>query len=111
MSNAHAIESDRELLKLAAKAGGYSLSAVSDMIWSDAAVEYIQWNPLTDDGDALRLAADLSLLVKPGKHLGDGCTVEPQRSGIASCTCFRDDKREQMRRAIVNVAAEIGRSM
>ena len=111
MNNINSIESDRELLELAAKAAGYQLSAVSDMIWSDAAVEYIQWNPLTDDGDALQLAADLRLLVKPGKHLGDGCTVESQRSGIAGCTCFRDDKREQMRRAIVHVAAEIGRSM
>ena len=57
---------DRELMEMAAKAAGYSLSAVSDMIWSDAAVEYIPWNPLTDDGDALRLAVNLSITMDFG---------------------------------------------
>lgn len=69
------------------------------------------WSPLTDDSEALRLAATLRLKIIPGKYKGDGCTVEAQRDGIAGCTAFRDDPSEQMRYAIVHVAAEIGKAM
>jgi hypothetical protein len=104
---------DRELLELAAKAAGIGL------LWSDEADnsprladnKFWPWNPLTDDGDALRLAAALRLQIKPGKHKGDGCTVETQRSGIAGCTAFYDDEAQQMRRAIVCAAAEIGKTI
>lgn len=102
--------SDEKQLELAAKAAGLEFWAHGD------GGTYIgnpmrRWNPLTDDGDALRLAADLRLKILPGRHKGDGCTVESQRQGIPGCTTFRDDKREQMRRAIVHVAAEIGKAM
>lgn len=105
--------SDSELVELAAQAVG--LAGVYDadfemLMLFDSAVVPTMWNPLKSDADALQLAADLRLLIKPGKHLGDGCTVEAQSPGIAGCTCFRDDKREQMRRAIVHVAAEIGKA-
>lgn len=109
--------SDKELLELAAKAAGIRLNGWE---WSGAVFythagmhndRIIQWSPLTDDGDALRLATDLRLAVLPGKHKGDGCTVESQRQGIPGCTTLHDDKREQMRRAIVHVAAEIGKAM
>lgn len=109
---------DRELLELAAKAAGklfnptvrnkHGLLVVKD--GADCQSEQELWNPLTDDGDALRLAAVLRLQVKPGKHKGDGCTVETQRDGIAGCTAFYDDEAQQMRQAIVRAAAEIGRS-
>ncbi len=102
---------DRELIELAAKAAGIPSQGKTAPDESGRAFDIRWWNPLTNDGDALRLVADLRLIVKPGKHLGDGCTVEAQSGGIAGCTCFRDDKREQMRRAIVHVAAEIGKAM
>lgn len=109
------MSADRELLELAAKAAGIILKfstfsddtpprRIDDDTWST-------WNPLADDGDALRLAASLRLQIKPGKHKGDGCTVETQRPGIAGCTAFYDDKEQQMRQAIVRAAAEIGRAM
>ena len=109
------MSADRELLELAAKAAGLSL-----MKWWEAMDTFViaegermgeWWNPLESDGDALRLAADLRLEIKPGKHVGDGCTVESQRPGIAGHTAFYDDKAQQMRRAIVGVAAEIGKAM
>lgn len=105
---------DKEFLLLAAKACGYTVHSSDERatgiyIVVDRQISY--WSPLTDDGDALRLAADLRLKVLPGKHKGDGCTVESQRPGIPGCTTFRDDKREQMRLAIVLVAAEIGKAM
>ena len=105
--------SDRELLELAAKAAGLSLlwSRLEDADLSPRLADsFFNWNPLTDDGDALRLVVALRLHVKPGKYIGDGCTVETQRDGIAGCTAFYDDKQEQMRRAIVLTAAEIGKA-
>lgn len=112
---------DKELLELAAKAAKIDGDWV-ELYPEDGHPTYscgigkvgriiTLWNPLTDDGDALRLAADLRLMVKPGKHKGDGCTVESQRQGIAGCTAFRDDPAEQMRVSIVTVAAEIGKAM
>ena len=108
------IESEIETLKLAAQAAGCRVARVAD----DGAallLEGIQrpWNPLADDGDALRLAAALRLRIYPGKHHGDGCTAESQLAGVAGCTCFLDDgdMARQMRRAITCVAAEIGRRM
>ena len=108
----------KELLEMAAKAVGYKVRVYAGMVvepGTDCVCVFsnngFKWNPLTGDGDALRLAADLRLMVKPGKHKGDGCTVESQRQGIAGCTAFRDDPAEQMRVAIVTVAAEIGKAM
>jgi len=110
---------DKELLEFAAKAAGIELVTWTDMY--DACDEiggrFITmpygepWNPLEEDGDALRLSATLRLQVKPGKHKGDGCTVESKEAGVVGCTVFRDDPYEQMRRAIVMVAAEIGKAM
>lgn len=108
---------DRELLDMAAKAAGYKLWwGITDPMIECSEPEHPRkthnlWNPLEDDGDALRLAAALRLHIKPGKHKGDGCTVESNRNGIAGTTAFYDDKNEQMRRAIVLVAAEIGKAM
>ena len=124
------MSADRELLELAAKAAGMIVLAdgsewprekigwffnrVGDnppALYDRASPVLAMWAPLTDDGDALRLAVSLRLHIKPGKHIGDGCTVETQRPGIAGCTAFYDDKAQQMRQAIVRAAAEIGRTM
>ena len=105
---------DRELLELAAKAAGISYKAwVKDWdgyeglgIDGDARNLTI-WNPLTDDGDALRLA------VKIGMELD---IYEPRiavRTNIGSKVLeeFKDDPYAATRRAIVRAAAEIGRAM
>ena len=103
---------DRELLELAAKAVGIkhnpSLSAAcrGERIW---------WNPLTDDGDALRLACDLGLRVYPVARTSSGAAC----SAVGSVTCERLsevadyslDTRTATRRAIVRAAAEIGKEM
>ena len=106
---------DCELLELAAKAAGYSLSAASDMIWSDAAVEYIPWNPLTDDGDALRLAVKLFMFVDSAAGAPDSFGAELVRAGneVVDKTEPRphDDPYAAARRAIVRAAAEIGKAM
>lgn len=105
---------DRELLELAAKAAGIEgvIKETADgVLWLFRHDGGSPWNPLEDDGDTLRLAVFLRLHIKPGKHLGDGCTVETQRPGIAGCTAFYDDKAQQMRQATVRAAAEIGKAM
>lgn len=68
----------------------------------------VLWNPLTDDGDALRLAVKLNL----------GISIPVHQTIRADVVCFRDSSvnvREEgndpyaaTRRAIVRAAAEIG---
>lgn len=100
---------DHKLLELAARSVGWVHLTNGETC--DPKRGNFYWDPLADDGDALRLAAHLRLKVLPGKHKGDGCSVESQHAGVAGCTAFRDDPAEQMRRAIVHVAAEIGASL
>lgn len=107
---------DRELLELAAKAAGLTmLDTLPNMpFWANAHEGLMgPWNPLEDDGDALRLAADLRLQILPGKHVGDGCSVNPTHHTTAGVTVFLDSNcmREQIRLTVVMCAAEIGRSM
>ena len=101
---------DRELLELAAKA-----ISLPECGWMGPAFMYVKdnrftdWNPLTDDGDALRLAAKLGLGVIFATVevyvglLGEGDqteTIEDESEPYAAT-----------RRAIVRAAAEIGRVM
>lgn len=102
---------DRELLELAARASGYKLSWSYDnhCCWINEMRHNfdVTWNPLTDDGDALRLAVTLGLLVDICRDHTCVCseTVDPilQDQG--------KEKGEATRRAIVRAAAEIGKSM
>jgi hypothetical protein len=104
---------DRELLEAAYAA--YRPGENYIRLVNDAGSDY--WNPLTDDGDALRLAVKLGFTVGP--HLG------ATYAGVAPCPDdFEDgkfpiriaqrhneDPYAATRRAIVRAAAEIGRSM
>lgn len=100
---------DRELLELAAKAAGYLLSEASDMIWSDREVEFVHWNPLTDDGDALRLAVKLRKFPVI-ETWSDGDWV--YLYGHEACAePLGNDPYAATRRAIVRAAAEIGKNM
>jgi hypothetical protein len=117
---------DRELLEAAAKAAGKKVhtrnQADRDACGAGDVGLWISegqtcWNPLTDDGDALRLAVKLGFTVGP--HLG------ATYAGVAPCPDdFEDGKLPiriaQMhngdpltatRRAIVRAAAEIGKEM
>lgn len=104
---------DRELLELAAKAAGYEYAKFGGYIVIDGIPG--NWNPLTDDGDALRLACDLGLRVYPVARTSSGAAC----SAVGSVTCERLsevadyslDTRTATRRAIVRAAAEIGKEM
>ena len=105
---------DRELLELAAKASG---ELTPSWYGNDAYFEGVlsRWNPLEDDGDALRLAVRLGLAVRvlekcvfvesdPETLLGQSSVSELEMYG-------NSDHFAATRRAIVRAAAEIGRNM
>lgn len=105
--------SDRELLELAAKAEG--LSAFWDdehelMQMAYGSAEFVEeWNPLTDDGDALRLAVALRLDVS---IWDSGATVTYEKVGAFDIATIHEhgEPLAATRRAIVRAAAEMGES-
>lgn len=105
------MESDRKLLTLAAKAVGLVLQLDYDgNFWAHAEDEHPElgrrWNPLTDDGDALRLAVArwIEIRVFNGKaHAG--------KQNVFWCTedCGLDPYAAT-RRAIVRAAAKLAQA-
>lgn len=93
--------SDRELLELAAKAAGIDARRLPHA-WPNR-FDDDQWDPLIDDGDALRLVVKLGLQVTVVK--GDKTFAE-RGQGFA----FQDhgeDPYAATRRAIVRAAAAL----
>lgn len=112
---------DRELLELAAKAAGLEIqrSRLDDPMCRDllmngdsprnAGQSAFPWNPLTDDGDALRLAVKLKLLI----HVTD-YSAFARRADRAWLGCearLHGGIEAATRRAIVRAAAEIGKQL
>lgn len=109
------IAADKELIERAGKAANYNLYVA----WTDSgyfdgyrigSLSGDAWNPLADDGDALRLAVEIGLVVSPSRvsimawapgDLERGEVWEP----------LDGDRFAATRRAIVRAVAEIGRSM
>jgi hypothetical protein len=116
-------ETDRELLELAAKAAGIEIMPMKiDNVSKQGDNRFIgyltkadQWprgwfNPLTDDGDALRLAVNLGLQIVHYSVTSSG----PDRVGAGSpgkMEASHTNPNAATRRAIVRAAAEIGRAM
>jgi hypothetical protein len=104
---------DRELLELAAKAAGVQLRDLDDRYdrWeSDPVLIHRGWNPLTDDGDALRLAVKLQIIV--GKY-DDYANAGGIGNDVDVVVWAHEEKDPYAatRRAIVRAAAEIGKGM
>ena len=103
--------SDRELLELAAKAAelhGFWVDAGLN-VGSDATPKI--WNPLTDDGDALRLTVKLNFTVCKREHEVE---IFNDNNGEFLCSISiseGDEPYAATRRAIVRAAAEIGKAM
>jgi hypothetical protein len=105
---------DRELLEAAAKAAGLLIDGWHRYgglaVWRPGQAEkfWSNWNPLTDDGDALRLAVKLEILVLTARgfavanstNLEAGCVA---RIAINDAT----DQYAATRRAIVLAAAAL----
>ena len=102
---------DRELLELAAKAAGYDVVFVHDNkipmrrdVPNRKGMKV--WNPLEDDGDALRLAVMLNLLID-----SCGMAARPLDDNIGWIDGDGETACQRVRSAITKVAAEIGRNM
>jgi len=103
---------DQELLELAAKAAGmpaFASGATGLRVSHDGRRSGYIWNPLTDDGDALRLAVKLGIdisqfpvteKVEAWAHMSYGLGED-----------YKGDPYAATRRAIVRAAAEIGKSI
>lgn len=105
---------DKELLELAAKAAELGVVWVGDLphIKSGEYFMYI-WNPLTDDGDALRLAVKLRL---HAECCNSGIVYVWIGSELVLTNADTHDNSDlsryaATRRAIVRAAAEIGKGM
>lgn len=111
---------DKELLELAAKAAGIKIDKspfngggannTGFDLMGNAVLDWHndqRWNPLTDDGDALRLAVKLRMEI----------LVEEIRISVYSeltvekCEMYPADHLATTRRLIVETAAEIGKAM
>lgn len=117
--------SDRELLVFAAKAAGFGAPDTGGTCWTGseyprnsgkhgALWNYVGhmdtaelWNPLSDDGDALRLAVKLKFAIHIDGNLTD--IVHPDDSGTVEA--HLGDPYAATRRAIVRAAAAIGENL
>lgn len=97
---------DRELLEMAAKAAGISI--FFSVEWHDVGECYTgsravprSWNPLTDDGDAFRLAVQLGILGSP--------EIASHKAIVQFLHGY--DMYRLERYAITLAAADIGRAM
>lgn len=114
-------ESDAELLRLAAKAAGLTVwrgqwpqenMLFTRVVSTDGVVTGVEWNPLSSDADAFRLAVKLGI--------GTGIDMQnmfitayqqPPRDGHFTEDAHDCDPYAATRRAITRAAAAIGREM
>ena len=112
--------SDKELLELAAKAAGYIVDEyVSSGLWvyernaswKEVKPPIFLWNPLKNDGNALRLAVKLNIeCVFFDDMQAVNAGVWSEDSKPYDCMVpYGGDKQAATRRAIVSAATEIGR--
>ena len=106
---------DREMLELAAKAAGiehlsgeYYVSGPE--LWDIERKRW--WRPLTNDGDALRLAAKLSMRIDTCVNTGCAARYGIDCENVIYVGISSDnDLLKATRRAIVRAAAQIGAQM
>ena len=107
---------EREMLEFAAKASGVDLKYDKFGQSDNADRVYCYWNPLTDDGDALRLAVKLGIGFRH-RAGGDGSTypglvtVFTGSFDLTEYVSKSGDAISATRLAITKAAAEIGKSM
>lgn len=117
------MQSDRELIELAAKA-----SKLPESGWMGGTYCYVKdntftfWDPLTDDGDALRLAVKLGICVTPYPIYNEAArhsVVAKQRrrsdtlreaNPTEVIELYGDDPLAATRRAITRAAAQLAQS-
>lgn len=108
-------KTDRELLELAAKAAGLRFAINGDDLPGYIAVNsddwrhgWTYWNPLVDNGDALRLAVKLDINLSFSRKYVTACADSHAGVGVSQ---YEKDRNVATRSAIVHAAAAIGESM
>ncbi len=114
---------DQELLDLAAKAAGITGGWGDKIEYHNGAVDlrdvwiledddFVPWNPLTDDGDALRLAESLGFTICMNGSGTVSASDDYDKSVFATQSIHEcgGNRLAATRRAIVRAAAEIGRT-
>lgn len=107
---------DRELLELAAKAAGLDIEWQPGD-WAHDNETGCEWNPLTGDGDALRLAVKLGILVQSecyDDYDDMYAAAYKYNNGVEIASVrvpYTDDPYSATRLAIVQIAAIIGKKM
>lgn len=107
------MEDDRTLLERAARAAGWELKWRPWPAVQNAGVgAWDEWNPLTDDGDALRLAVKLGMTIE--QFDDDGGVVVTHGVSVRASEDYADaryassrDPYAATRRAIVRAAAAL----
>ena len=108
---------DRELLELAAKAAGYQISFDEQVNnyyphgYDDNGDVDEWWNPLIDDGKALRLAVKLDIYFMTVVEQGHVTARVRNGDRVGFHESMGADPCAATRRAIVRAAAEIGKAM
>jgi hypothetical protein len=127
------MSTDRELLELAAKAAGYKFDSTEPFeicVPHKGGNNYVEWNPLTDDRDALRLAVKLGIslesaaMIEIGRFTFKGHTEGEYEQGVEAWQVlanpvrsikeqelYKNDPYAATRRAIVRAAAAIGEQL
>lgn len=107
--------SDRELLELAARAAGVCGEFRDGLGLCPPELSQrhkYYWNPLTDDGDALRLAFALGMSVDAGGCIIDFVVPDVDDDEMETQESIEFDNHDgdigNLRRAIVRAAAHIG---
>lgn len=107
---------DKELIELAAKAAGVKLQWHHSGAMAFSGWQRGKFDPLTDDGDALRLAVKLGMGISFGQYAPlDVYSVyisKVEHGDELAVGCITDgDEFGVVRRAITRAAAQIGKEM
>lgn len=114
---------DRELLELAAKAAEIETKSDKHGLMTMASGPFqVAWNPLQNDGDALRLAVKLRICIEINERSTVASWVDggyepnyvyeyPESIQNEDFDIVHMNHDKATRRAIVRAAAEIGRQM
>lgn len=94
---------DREMLEWAAKAAGVDCAVLAYDNDGSAGT----WNPRTDSGDALELAAKLRISIDLSKDCV--CAISPDQKHVALKRCIEEEITAATRLVILIVAAAIGK--
>lgn len=108
------MNNDKELLELAAKAAGIVWFAwIKHGSYGGLTTPNGMWNPLTDDGDALRLAVKLHMKVYPGEAYAWEAAIADYSHNFSG-VCDEEEEPDTYaatRLAIVRAAAEVGKAL